>query len=232
MADSTLTIAARFCGPPTSGNGGYVSGLLAQQLGDCVEVTLRRPPPLDQPLRVETSGAERAQLMHGELLLAEALRVDMKLEVPRAPSLQRASEWSQGYVGFLGHAFPGCFSCGPSRVEGDGLRIFPGRSPDHSMVAAPWVPSASLVDSSGTLPAAITWAALDCSGYFAASHPDFALLGKMGAHIPAPLSADGPYVVIGWPMGREGRKAFAGTAIFDAHGKLRASAKQTWITLT
>ena len=39
----TLVIGSRFCGPPDSGNGGYVCGLIADYLGGPAEVTLRKP---------------------------------------------------------------------------------------------------------------------------------------------------------------------------------------------
>ena len=52
----TLLVAARYCGPVASGNGGYVSGALAHELGDtlgrAVTVTLRQPPPLDATMHV------------------------------------------------------------------------------------------------------------------------------------------------------------------------------------
>ena len=48
-----LTIPSRFCGPPGSGNGGYVCGRIAAYLDGPVTVTLRQPPPLATPLAVE-----------------------------------------------------------------------------------------------------------------------------------------------------------------------------------
>jgi hypothetical protein len=45
-----LVIDPRFCGPPDSGNGGYVCGLLAAAAGGAVAVRLKRPPPLGVPL--------------------------------------------------------------------------------------------------------------------------------------------------------------------------------------
>jgi hypothetical protein len=53
----------------------------------------------------------------------------------------------------------------------------------------------------------------------------------MCAHVPAPVPAGERFVVIGWSLGREGRKIHAGTALFDAHGTLRGSARQTWIAV-
>ena len=41
-----LVIPTRYCGPPGSGNGGYVCGRIAAYANGPVTVTLRRPPPL------------------------------------------------------------------------------------------------------------------------------------------------------------------------------------------
>ena len=46
----TMTIPRRFRGPPNSGNGGYVCGMLARQIAGAAEVTLRAPPPLETEL--------------------------------------------------------------------------------------------------------------------------------------------------------------------------------------
>ena len=48
-----LVIPSRFCGPPASGNGGYVCGRVAGYLDGPVTVTLRRPVPLAVPMTVE-----------------------------------------------------------------------------------------------------------------------------------------------------------------------------------
>ena len=48
---TSITIDKRYCGPPNSGNGGYVCGLLANHIGASAEITLRVPPPLGQRAR-------------------------------------------------------------------------------------------------------------------------------------------------------------------------------------
>ncbi|MCJ9705122.1 hypothetical protein MOV74_28970, partial [Bradyrhizobium sp. SHOUNA76] len=45
-----IIIDKRYCGPPNSGNGGYVCGRLARHIPGGAEITLRAPPPLDTPL--------------------------------------------------------------------------------------------------------------------------------------------------------------------------------------
>src|SRR4051812_33728415 len=52
-------IGTRFRGPPESANGGYCAGILADALAGAVEVTLRRPPPLEQELELRVE-PERA----------------------------------------------------------------------------------------------------------------------------------------------------------------------------
>ena len=100
--------------------------MLAKALGGAVEVTLRRPPPLEQPLSLVVDQA-RAELRDGGELVAEARRTPLELEVPSAPSFARAAELSQHYVGHAKHHFPGCFVCGPARAAGDGECRLPGR---------------------------------------------------------------------------------------------------------
>ena len=227
-----IRIAARFCGPPQSGNGGYSAGLLARQLPGDVQVTLRSPPPLETPLQVVTL-AERVELRDGEKLVAEAATSKLELEVPEAPTFEQARELSLRYVGHQRHHFPGCFVCGPARAEGDGLRIFPGSSAPGGSVSAPSNPHQNLGDERGKIPSELVWAGLDCVGYFACASPDYpiALLGRMTVRLAGELEVGEPCVVHGFCLSRAGRKLEAGTAIFGADGKLRASARQTWILL-
>ncbi|MGH8875140.1 MAG: hypothetical protein ACRDVM_07805, partial [Acidimicrobiia bacterium] len=60
-----LVVDDRYGGPPGTGNGGYVSGLLAGAYEGPVEVTLRLPPPLGRPLRISPDGDERTVLLQG-----------------------------------------------------------------------------------------------------------------------------------------------------------------------
>jgi hypothetical protein len=237
-----MLIARRFCGPPDSGNGGYTAGLLASALGASVdgahqrprpiEVTLRRPPPLERELDVKREG-EQAQLLDGELLLAEARLATVDVTAPNPPSFEQATELSHRYVGHARHHFPTCFVCGPKRAIGDGLRIFPGSEEPGQPVAAPLVPDASLGDAPGVLPPEIVWAALDCIGYFGVGAPDYptALLGRMAVELVSPVRVGERCVVVGFPLGRDGRKLHAGTALFGQDGTLRGRARQTWIVV-
>ena len=225
-----VRIDRRFCGPPDSGNGGYVAGLLARDLGssDCV-VTLKVPPPLERDLVIRSDGSSAA-LCDGETVIASAERAAVSVDVPAAPSLADAQAAEQRYSGRHDHIFPTCFVCGPDRHEGDGLRIFPGAVGEQ--VAAVWTPDASLLDDSGAIRPEFIWAALDCPGYFAIEQTAApAVLGRFAVHLYEQDIGPKPLIVTGWPIRSEGRKHEAGTALHDAQGRLLAAAHATWITL-
>jgi hypothetical protein len=92
-----LTIAARFRGPPDSGNGGYVCGAFAVAVGTELRVRLLSPPPLDTPLALAPdlqAGAWR--LCDGERVVATGVAVDrLELETPNAPPYVQAVWASQ-----------------------------------------------------------------------------------------------------------------------------------------
>jgi hypothetical protein len=216
----TITIEGRYNGPPGSGNGGYTCGVVAALVGEPAEVTLRRPPPLDTPLRVEHADG-RVELLDGDAVVAEAVRTDLELEVPAHVSFVEAEQAAARYAGFDEHAFPTCFVCGPART--DGLRIFPGPVEGRGLVAAPWIPRESRRE--------LVWASLDCPGAFAVGFDGRGelLLGRLAARIDRVPEVGERCVVVGWPLGEDGRKRYAGTALSTGDGELLAKARATWI---
>ena len=229
----TFTIARRFRGPESSGNGGYTCGLVAGFLGGDAEVTLRRPPPLERPLAVTRDG-ERMLVYDGPDLVAEAIPARLDLEVPPSPTRAAAEAAARDYAGFTRHFFPGCFVCGPERAAGDGLRVFPGWVPGSDFVAAPVQTDASLPAVGGFLAAEIAWSLLDCPGAWAMEREGEAtgvVLGRMTARLLQPIPVGTSGVAVGWPLGRDGRKLYSGTAFYAAGGCLHGFARQTWIVM-
>ena len=256
VMNAGLTIPSRFCGPASSGNGGYTSGRLAEQVpGDVecpvVEVTLRQPPPLDVSMNVRqvaagdpsnvTSGAATVLLLGGAKI-AEARVVGDDPDPVEAVSMGQATEAMGRFPGLVSHPFPTCFSCGPDRAEGDGLRIFPGQVAG-GRVASLWVPDRNLAESSDLLdpdqqrvgPGA-AWAALDCVGGWAG---DWAgdmeerkmVLGRMTAQVDALPVVGEPHVVIGAARGTQGRKTFTLSTLYDSDGRIVARAQHVWIAV-
>ena len=230
---STIRIERRFRGPPETGNGGYVAGLVAAALGgsNCT-VTLKSPPPIDEDLTLTTQDSS-ASLMWDDAVVVTATNEPVEIEVPPPPSLADARDAEPRFTGHSHHIFPGCFVCGPDREIGDGMRIFPGRMYDKAhRVAATWTPDETVADENGLVRPEFLWAALDCPGYFAAeAKAGLALLGRMSAVLHRRVAAGEPLVVTGWPIETQGRKHQVGSALHDADGELVAAAKATWITL-
>jgi hypothetical protein len=213
-----MIVPARFNGPPGSANGGYASGLFSEALGGGFEVTLLLPVPLDTQLEIVGD-----ELRDGDAVIARARRALIPPEVPEPVSVAEAEEATTRYAGFRHHAYPTCFTCGPERD--DGLGIFPGPVAGRDgVVAAPWVPNSALRPE-------FVWAALDCPSGWAID--DFeregVLLGRMAAAIGALAEPGATHVVAGWRIGEDGRKRFAGSALWSADGELLARARATWL---
>jgi hypothetical protein len=231
---SSLTVEPRFRGPARSANGGYISGLLAEELrlrtGNAVAtVTLRRPPPLDTELVLRAEDDPAGHTLRcevGGLLVAEVTTGHLQAPAPDAVPYEVAAATAHGYGGLAGHPFPTCFTCGPDRSPGDGLRLFPGPVPGREgTVAATWTPGAEVG-------VAVVWAALDCPGGWSVLTPGRPMvLGRMTAEVSATPLPGGRYVVVGHARGVDGRKAFTSSALYDHAGGLLARAEATWLVI-
>jgi hypothetical protein len=245
-----VSIAAKFRGPPTSGNGGYVSGIFASvltrgihDLSDqrAAEVTLRAPTPLDVPLQA-TRANDALTVKHDDALIAEVAIKPLQLDVPRPPSWEeavaagvRSYSLPYGLNGLFDRPMRGvhpiCFCCGTELSPEDGLHVYSASVKNGEQVAAAWVPNANWADTNGAIKPEFIWTALDCPGQMAwrARGIQTGMLGRLTARIERPVRSQERCVVIGWTLGNEGKKFFAGTALFDANAKLCAYAKAVWI---
>jgi len=199
-----------------------------------VQVTLRRPTPIDTPLVLLELEAGRRSLMHGETLIAEVEPAILELELPPAVSLdaaRSAEARSPAHYGERG-AHPPCFGC--SKLRADGLRIFVGPTEvGGEPIVAGSFDTRPFRAADGSLPRVIALAALDCPGAFAfiAAGTRAGLLGRIVLESHAEIPADEHLVVTGRQLGQDGRKLFAGTALYDPRGTLLASAKSTWFQM-
>lgn len=216
-----ITFPRHYRGPLTSANGGYACGRLAAFVdADGVEVTLRLPPPLDRQLTVERDDTS-ARLLDGADLVAEARAAALEIDLPDPVSMEDARAARERHVRDWSADFRECFVCGV-REDGLEVRVGPvsGREPLHAAPIA--------------LPAAeseLVWAAIDCPGAYAvgAEGRGDIVLGRMTARVYRTPESEEECIVASWPLGEDGRKLFAGTALFSQDGELLAFARQVWI---
>jgi hypothetical protein len=243
-----LIVPRRFCGPPDSGNGGWTAGALASldtedrpddrcDSWPAIEVSLRQPPPLDTPLAVTVEdGVTTASFGGSTIATARRAEAGLREVEPVGPEVARGAQAS--YPGLSFHPFPTCFACGTAREEGDGLRIWPGPV-EGDRVAATWVPDPSLaedwhtyVDEVRRASAAATWASLDCVGGWAGDLTErLMVLGRMTARIDTLPVVGEEHVVVGEGRGQDGRKTFTAATLYDADGRVVATAEHVWIAV-
>ena len=230
-----ITIPHRYCGPPESGNGGWVSGVVAAHVPTtgprpAVTVRLASPPPLDRPMALlaepDGDGGLALLLRDGTHLVATGTASAELVEaVPPSVTFEQARAAEAHYEGLVDHPFPTCFSCGTGREPGDALCLRPGPLADGTgRYATTWTPSEASVP--------LVWAALDCPGGWSAGIAGRPMvLGTMTARVPALPEVGAPHVVLAWQRGSQGRKHHSGSALFSPAGELLARAEATWIAV-
>jgi hypothetical protein len=250
MSPPTISIAERFRGPPNSGNGGYVTGVIAGLLTgarfdlpqqQAAEVTLRAPVPLARTMRVERQG-DTLKVLDADRLIAESALTTLTMEIPEPATWEQAllvrehspalkvglHPWLKSErLGF----HPICFCCGAELAADQGLHVYAAPVPARKQVAAAWTCHPTFADADGNIPPEIVCTALDCPGQYAwlADGTRTGMLGRLCVRIERPIRAHQRHVVIGWTMGAEGRKFYSGTALFDDQYQVCAYAKAVWI---
>lgn len=249
MSDVSIVIARRFRGPhdavSATGNGGYFCGrVAAAALGVvAVEIRARAGVPLDRPLALRASDGA-VEVLDGSALIARTSAEWLTVTAPVPPSLTVALEASRRFeasleTGAVAHTFPECFVCGHDRAPGDGMRLFAGPLPGdvshrgRRIRVAGWRPDPALLDADGRLGDELVWAALDCPGGWALPGPGNT--GTLQVEIRESIDGRQPLIVMGWPEpgpagGRPGsRRRYAGSALFDARGRLLALGAAIWV---
>jgi hypothetical protein len=222
-----IIVPSRFNGPLDSGQGGYTAGVLAGFLPGAVEVSLRRPVPLDTPLDVAREGERSVRVLDGDALIAEGREApEFELEVPPPVSRDEARRAREDYRGLPHGLFSRCFVCG--RARDDAFGVFAGSVQGRELVASTWTPPDWTAGSNGHVLPEFIWAALDCPTYFAlytSGELPMSVLARLTARVDAPVVVGTEQVVIAWPLEAEGRKRHAGAAVLSPEGETLAVAQ-------
>jgi len=241
MTKSKLTIASQFNGPPTFGQGGYVSGSVAKVFAPdkTVMVSLRLPTPLDKTLSL-IAGDGHMDLMDDDKLLVRASTVpDLDhLTPPPCPDTKTVKKAEANYRGHWDEAlFGSCFVCGVDRHDEDGLHVFTGstdstRKDQPGLVASHFSARARHCDDEGSLKPVFVWSVLDCAGYFSTIKTgEVALLAQFTCQIVGTLKQGELGTIIGWPIHTNGRKHLVGTALYSSDGELVAKTEGLWVAV-
>jgi hypothetical protein len=238
-----LIIPSIFVGPPKIANGGYVCGLMANFIDGPADVLIKMPTPVDHEMQVVKLEDGTYYLMDGEKVVVQAKAASLDLDVPKPPTYEMAVEAAKTSIALKDSPYPGwktlgihpfCFCCGADISETKGLKIHPGRINGSEIVAAPWIPAPELGNENGYVRQEFIWTALDCPGAFAflelTDHRP-GMSGRLVGKIDLPLIVGEPCVIIAWPVAIDGKKLFAGTAIFNAQGLKVGHVLATWIGL-
>jgi hypothetical protein len=237
----SVTIPALYAGPPKIANGGYVCGLVAKFIDGAADVMIRLPTPLDHEMQIVSQGDESFYLMDGDKIIVQAKPGFLDLDVPDAPGFDDAVEAAKTSIALKDSPHPGmkargihpiCFCCGADVPGGEGLKIHPGRLEGANILAAPWTPTPELGDDEGNVRPEFVWTALDCPGAFALmelTNTRPGLSARLIGRLDIPLRVGEPCVIASWPVAVDGRKLFAGTAVFNANGQIAGRTLATWI---
>lgn len=249
VSDATFVIARRFRGPHdetgATANGGYFCGRVAAAVPGpvAVEIRARAGVPLDRPLALRARDGV-LEVHDGPAAIARTSTERLPaVRVPVPPSLDVALEVSSRFeaalaAGAIPHTFPECFVCGHRRAPGDGMRLFAGPlsgdgAASRGTRVAGWRPDPTLLDADGRLRDEFVWSALDCPGGWALSGAGNT--GTLQVEIRQPVDGRRPLIVMGWSEpgpaeARPGsRRRYAGTAMFDARGRLLAVGAAIWV---
>ncbi len=227
-----IVIQARFRGFEGVALGGYVGGLLAADLPGA-EVKLRRPVPVERALRLEDRDGGARELLDGEEVLARLrpAAVEVSVPAPVSPAESTAATARSLQRSAAPYRFPGCFTCGSGRADGDGLRLFAGPVPGRDLVAAPWTPHPGLAGAAGEVRPEFVWSALDCPTIMAAvfasapDAPERVVTRQLAISRTGVVRAGERCLVMAWCGARQGRVILAYGAILSGAAKVLAVAE-------
>lgn len=240
----TMTIPRRFRGPPNSGNGGYVCGMLARQIAGAAEVTLRAPPPLETELGLVEVGTGEWELRHGTATIAIGRAVTLDLsQLERAAYAEAIEAAKRTPVKPHEHLLPMCFVCGPGYVAGRTIQRGPHELRSNQAICGgergvgrPGYSKGSAGVLSEKRPGEKPQAVARCpvrqydpeTGNFNVVP---ILLGRLSVRIDGRPRPGERCVVTSWKTGIEGRRLIAEAALFGEEENLLAVGRAIWIVV-
>jgi len=197
-------------------------------------VSLRRPIPLDTPMRVQRGEAGHVAVLDGDEVAAEGEPATLELDVPEPVGVEAARAARERNPWVHSHPFPTCFGCGTQRSRDEAIATILGPVEGRDgVIADTWTPQAEFADAAGVVTPLFVWASLDC--------PTGAVIQQgVGPHVLArltvdpgiaPVRAGEEHVLVAWCRAREGRKTWGAAALMTADGEVCGISEGLWIAL-
>jgi hypothetical protein len=201
-----LTLPTRFQGATGNGHGGYTAGLMAESAPGRRTVDFYVTIPLDAELTlVESDSVQR--LERGDETIARTRPTDKAIQIPAPVSIADASEAQRRSPVHVYDVLPDCFSCG---TRSDSMDVHAGPLEGRAEFATTWTPAPETA----------------ADGRFRPS-----VTGEMWDEVFERVRPEETYVLVAWGNPWRGRRATAGTSLFDASGRCVAAAESMWIAI-
>jgi len=233
---TSITIPARFEGPPGTGQGGYTAARAIDEIGGAATVAFRSPVPLDEALPLNQRSEDHWQLSNASgATVLDITRWEPVWASTATVSIAdaRAARERFAYTAD-NHPAHHCFSCG---AQADSMHVHAGPLGDGRH-ATDWTIPDWATDDTGVVDHAVAWAAVDCTAawYVAGSADGRAgFTVQLAVEVLAPLIVGDTYAAVGWegdyPAVWDGRKRGACSALFDHSGTLVARSRSFWVAL-
>ena len=225
-----ITLSPRFQGATGKGHGGYVAGLMSEAIIGRATVDFSATIPLGRPLQITTT--ERATYLNdGDTAVLRIRPTTKDIHVPAPVTIEQALAAQARSPVHTFNTLPDCFSCGTGR---DSMNVHAGPVDGRDVYATTWTPSPE--SSGGATTVALpryVWGAIDCpSGWIIGTSGEgfrMSVTGEMWAEVFAPVRVGVTHVLVAWGDTWRGRRANAGTSLFDADGTCLAAAQSMWI---
>lgn len=233
-----IIIDGWFQGPTGSGQGGWSSYRFAEAIGQPVTVAIRRPIPLDTPMRVVDAPGPAWHLIDpaepGQPVLI-ATRLDEEFASTEPVSIEAAAEAKTRFPhGADDHPVPFCYSCGTMH---DAMGVQAGALAD-GRYASTWAVPEWAVNENGAVDLGTLWSAIDCTQAFYVGNAGSrrtSLTVQLAVEVLAAPQPGQTYAIVGWhgtyPDEWDGRKRGAGGAAFDASGRCIARSSSFWLSI-
>ena len=154
----SIIISNRFCGPTFKGHEGYTVGTLAQYFSGLIQVTIKKPTPMDEKMAI-VAWKDWFRLGDGENARSNPHR-----HSPRPnwdPNGFAGEKFETLHLSWGNALYSSCFVSGPKWEKLDGRWVFTGLLPSQKYACALWTPLADPAAGVGLTKTSFIWSLIN-----------------------------------------------------------------------